>query len=158
MGVSVSATKPEITTEPATAMPNSLKSRPVLPWRKASGVKTATSEMVVAMTAKAISRVPFDGGGLGLLVQLFLMPEGVLQHDDRVVHHDADGQRQREQRQIVDREAEKVHHGERRDDRSRDGDGRDDRRAEVAQEDEDDDHDEDRRDDERVLAPPGWSA
>ena len=58
MGVSVSATKPEITTEPATAMPNSLNSRPVLPCRNASGVNTATSAIVVAITAKAISRVP----------------------------------------------------------------------------------------------------
>jgi hypothetical protein len=57
--VSVSATNPEITTAPATAIPNSLNSRPVFPCRKASGVNTATREMVVAITAKAISRVPW---------------------------------------------------------------------------------------------------
>ena len=58
IGVRVRATKPEMMTDPATAMPNSLNSRPVEPLRKASGVKTATRETVVAMTAKAISRVP----------------------------------------------------------------------------------------------------
>ena len=65
IGVSVSATNPEMTTDPATAMPNSLKSLPVLPWRKASGVNTATSAMVVAMTAKAISRVPLVAAVIG---------------------------------------------------------------------------------------------
>ena len=63
IGVSVSATKPEMTTEPASATPNSLKSRPVVPVRKASGAKTATSEIVVAMTAKPISLVPLHGRG-----------------------------------------------------------------------------------------------
>ena len=58
MGVRVSATNPEMMTEPATATPNSLNSRPVDPLRKASGVNTATRAIVVASTAKAISRVP----------------------------------------------------------------------------------------------------
>jgi len=58
MGVSVSATNPEMMTAPATAIPNSLNRRPVEPLRNASGVNTATREMVVASTAKAISRVP----------------------------------------------------------------------------------------------------
>src|SRR6266545_2905328 len=74
------------------------------------------------------------------------MPERVLQHDDRVVHHDADRDRQREQREVVDREAEEIHDRERRDDRRRDRESGDDRGADVAQEDEDDQHDEDRRD------------
>ena len=56
--VSVSATKLEITTAPAMAIPNSLNRRPVVPRRNANGENTATSEIVVAMTAKAISLVP----------------------------------------------------------------------------------------------------
>jgi hypothetical protein len=66
IGVSVRATKPETTTAPATAIPNSLNSRPVDPLRNASGVNTATSEMVVAMTAKPISRVPLTAASSGL--------------------------------------------------------------------------------------------
>jgi len=58
IGVSVSATKPEITTAPATAMPNSLNNRPAVPVRNASGENTATSAIVVAITAKPISLVP----------------------------------------------------------------------------------------------------
>ena len=58
IGVSVSATMPEMITAPPTATPNSLNSRPVAPVRKSNGEKTATSAIVVAMTAVVISRVP----------------------------------------------------------------------------------------------------
>ena len=58
IGVSVSATNPDSTTAPATAMPNSLSSRPVEPRRNPSGVNTATRAIVVAITAKPISPVP----------------------------------------------------------------------------------------------------
>src|SRR5947207_2327690 len=65
IGVSVSATKPEITTAPATAMPNSLNNRPAVPVRNASGVNTATSAIVVAMTANPISFVPRTAASSG---------------------------------------------------------------------------------------------
>ena len=58
MGVSVSATIPEMSTEPPTATPNSLNNRPVAPVRNSSGEKTATSAIVVAITAVVISFVP----------------------------------------------------------------------------------------------------
>ncbi len=58
IGESESAVNADTTTDAASVRPNSLKSRPVAPWRKASGEKTATSAMVVAMMANAISRVP----------------------------------------------------------------------------------------------------
>src|SRR5712692_989147 len=65
IGVSVSATNPEITTAPATAMPNSLNSRPVEPRRNPSGVNTATSAIVVAITANPISLVPLTAACSG---------------------------------------------------------------------------------------------
>src|SRR5438874_1749722 len=65
IGVSVSATNPEMTTAPATAMPNSLRSRPAVPRRNPNGVKTATSAMVVAITANPISFVPFVAASSG---------------------------------------------------------------------------------------------
>jgi hypothetical protein len=49
---------PDTSTAPPTATPNSLNSRPVAPVRKSNGEKTAIREMVVAMTAVVISRVP----------------------------------------------------------------------------------------------------
>ena len=65
IGVSVSATNPEMTTAPATAMPNSLRSRPAVPRRNPNGVNTATSAMVVAITANPISFVPFVAASSG---------------------------------------------------------------------------------------------
>ena len=140
-----------MTTEPATAMPNSLKSRPVEPLRNASGVKTATSEIVVAMTAKAISAGAVLRRGLRVFLQLLLVPVRVLQHDDGVVHHDADGQREREQGEVVDREPEEVHDREGRDDRRGDREAGDDRRPQVPQEEEDDHHDQAGREDQRLF-------
>src|SRR2546427_2986222 len=65
IGVNVRATNPEITTAPATAIPNSLSSRPVEPRRKPNGVNTATSAIVVAITAKPISLVPLTAACSG---------------------------------------------------------------------------------------------
>ena len=66
IGVSVSATQLEMTTATARVMPNSLNSRPVVPCRKASGENTATSATVVAITANAISLVPFRAASSGV--------------------------------------------------------------------------------------------
>ncbi len=65
----------------------------------------------------------------------------VLDHDDRVVDHDADRQHQPEQRQVVQAEAQGRHDGEGADQRDRDRDDRDDRRAPSLQEQDDDDDD-----------------
>ena len=78
------------------------------------------------------------------------MPEShvaldVLDHDDGVVDHDAHGQHQTEQRQIVDRDAERGEDRKGADQRYRDSDHRDDRRPPALQEQVDDaDHEDDR--------------
>ena len=51
-------------------------------------------------------------------------PVDVLEHDDRVVDDETDREHEPEQRQHVDRVTERVHHGQRGDDRHRDRDGR----------------------------------
>ncbi len=58
----------------------------------------------------------------------------VLDHDDGVVDQQADRQHHREHRQHVDREAERGEHAERAEQHHRHGDGRDQRGAEVLQE------------------------
>ena len=58
IGVKVRATKPEIKTATATAIPNSLNSLPTLPERNASGTNTATRAIVVEITANPISLLP----------------------------------------------------------------------------------------------------
>ena len=69
------------------------------------------------------------------------IPFDVLDHDDGVIDHDADRQHQPEQAERIDREAEQIHHGEGADDRNRNGDQRNDRRAPCLQEDDDDEYD-----------------
>ena len=73
------------------------------------------------------------------------VPLDVLEHDDRVVDDDADRQHHREQRQRVDRIAERVDAGERTDQRHRHGGERNDRRAPALQEQVDDEEHEQHR-------------
>ena len=75
---------------------------------------------------------------------------GVLQHDDRRIDDHADAERQTAEGHRVQREAAEVEQRERADHRHRNRRADDQRRAEVAQEREDDQHDEDAAD-HRVL-------
>ena len=70
------------------------------------------------------------------------MPLDVFDHHDGVVNHDADRQHETEQRQIVDREAERRHYREGADQRHRDRDDRNDRGPPALQEDQHHDDDE----------------
>src|SRR5215218_983902 len=88
---------------------------------------------------------------LGTLMQLLLVPVRVLQHDDRVIDHNADGQSQRQQREVVDGKSQEVHDRERGNDRCRDGQPGDDRGAQIAKKQENDDHDQYSRDPERLF-------
>ncbi|MNO65045.1 hypothetical protein D3C76_557850 [compost metagenome] len=74
----------------------------------------------------------------------------VLQHHDGIVHHDTNGQHQAEQGQQVDGEAQRIHPGEGADQRNRNRQDRDQRGADVLQEQEDHQHHQDQRLDEGV--------
>ena len=60
IGVSVSATKPEISTAPASVSANSVNSLPVRPGVNATGANTATRVRVMATMAKPISLLPLS--------------------------------------------------------------------------------------------------
>ncbi len=77
----------------------------MIPLMNATGRNTAISESVVASTARPMSRVAERRGDEGLLPLLLDEADDVLEHDDGVVDDDADGQREREQRDDVEREA-----------------------------------------------------
>jgi len=64
---------------------------------------------------------------------MFDMPVNVLQHDDGVVDDEADRERQRHEREVVQAVAELVHQREGPDDRDRQRERRDERRREIAQ-------------------------
>ncbi len=71
------------------------------------------------------------------------MARDVLEHDDRVVHHEAGRDRERHQRQVVQAVAAQIHHAEGAGQRHRHRDARNQRRAETAQKHEHD-HDHER--------------
>ena len=68
------------------------------------------------------------------------MPDDVLQHDDGIVHHEADGKDQGHHGQVVQAVVQQVHHGEGSDDGERQRQAGDDGRRHVAQKQEDHHH------------------
>src|SRR6202030_2859805 len=64
----------------------------------------------------------------------------VLDHHDRIIHHESGGDRERHQRQVVQAVAEQVHHSESTDQREWHSNARDDGRSKIAQKEEDDHH------------------
>ena len=111
-----------------------------MPGMKATGTNTDSSTSVMAMIGagdlahRLLGRL--RDRELGLLLD---HPLDVLDDDDRIVDDDADGQHQRQQRDGVGRVADRQHDREGADDRHRHRDQRDQRRAQLAEEQEDDD-------------------
>ena len=89
-------------------------------------------------------------GGVVVLAQMDV-PDDVLAHDDRIVDQQSDAKRQRHQRHVVQREAERVEKDEGRDHRDRQREPGDDRAAPRPEEQEDDQHRQKRAFDDRVL-------
>ena len=79
---------------------NSLNRRPSMPPMNSTGMNTAASDSVIETMVKPISREPFERRHHRRLAQ-FHVAHDVLQHDDGVVHHEADGKDQRHHRQVV---------------------------------------------------------
>ena len=82
-------------------------------------------------------------GRLARVEAFFDVNRGVLDDDDGVVHHDADGQDQGEQGHQIDREAQQGHGRERADDGHRHGGGRDQHGPPILQKHHDDDEHQD---------------
>ena len=101
----VKALMAEMIVETAMVTANWRKNWPVMPARKQHGMNTELSTSVMASIGPVIS-------SMALMVAVRGVQAGrdqsfdVLQHDDGVVHHDADGQHQPEQRQVVQAEAQ----------------------------------------------------
>ena len=122
-----------------------------MPVINPTGINTASSESVVASTARPISRVP-SIAALKRGHSLFLDEAvNILEHDDRVVDHDTDHQRQGKHRHLVQRVTERGDERERRDDRDRDSQGRDDGRPDIPEEEKDDDRGKNRAEDKMFL-------
>ena len=82
-------------------MANSRKSRPTMPPISRMGMKTAISEMLIEKTVKPISRAPCSAACVRAH-SLLEVARDVLHHHDGVVHHEAGGDGQRHEREIVE--------------------------------------------------------
>ena len=71
-----------------------------MPPISSSGMNTATSEMLMRQHGEADLLAPFKRR-LHRAHALFQVARDVLDHHDRVVHHEAGGDGQRHQRQVV---------------------------------------------------------
>ena len=77
-------------------------------------MKTATSEMLIEKTVNPISRAPLQRGRERAHA-VFHVAGYVFHYDDGVVDDKAARDAKRHEREIVDTEAEQVHHRERAD-------------------------------------------
>ena len=115
-----------------------------MPLMNAVGMNTADRPNATAMTAGVTSSIALYVASRGAS-PCSIHRSTFLDHDDRVVDHDADRQHQSEQRQVVEREPQQVEHRAGADERHRHGDERDHARPPALQEhDHDDDDEQDR--------------
>jgi len=88
IGVSVNDTNPDTRIAMPMTTANSLNTRPTTPPMKNTGMKTATSEIVIDMIVKVISREPLSAACNRAEPRLG-MADNVLEHNDRIVDHKA---------------------------------------------------------------------
>ncbi len=136
-GVMVMALIAEMIVETVIVTANWRKNWPVMPPISAQGTKTAQSTSPTATIGPGDLFHGLERGGAGL-EPVGHLPLDVFQHDDRVVDYDADRQHQPEERNVVQAEAKRGHHGEGADERDGHVDHRQDHRPPVLQEEEHD--------------------
>jgi hypothetical protein len=118
---------------------NSRNRRPTTSAMNSSGMSTAMSEMVKDRIVKPICSSLERGLKWG--VAPLDVPGDILDHNDGIVYHEARGDRQRHQRQVVQTEPRERQSAEGTDQGQRHGDAWYDRRRQVAQEEKDYHHD-----------------
>src|SRR5690242_17774713 len=69
------------------------------------------------------------------------MPVDILNNDNRIINHEADGDRERHEGNVVETEVEQIHGRERAEQRENDGHARNSRGPEIAKEQQDDKND-----------------
>ena len=106
IGVSVTETTPEMRMAAVIVTANSRKSRPRMPPMNRIGMNTAASETVI-VTNREADLLRALQRRLERRLARFHVAHGVLEHHDRVVHDEADGEDQRHHRQVVEAV---VHH------------------------------------------------
>ena len=116
MVVSETTSETMMATESVTA--NSRNSRPTMPPISRIGMKTATSDRLME-THREADLARAAQGRLHRRHALLQVARDVLDHHDRVVHHEPRRDRQRHQREIVEAVTAQVHDAEGADQRDR---------------------------------------
>ena len=138
IGVSVNDTSSETAMANEAVNPNDDMKRPTMPPMKPMGRNTASSENVVAITARPISFVPSIAASIGRHALLFHEAVNVFEHNNGVVDHDAHHQGQRQHGDLIQVESNGSHQREGGDDRRGNGQRRDQSGADVGEKREDD--------------------
>jgi hypothetical protein len=108
----------------------------MMPAMNNSGMNTAINENVIG---ESDLPCPLDGGFERRLAP-FEIADDVLDHHDRIIDDEADGNGQPHERQIVEAVAEGVHHAEGADQREGHNDARNEGRPDIVEKQEDDRH------------------
>ena len=101
IGVSVSDTNPDTRIATPIVTANSWNSFPMIPPMKRIGMNTAASDSVIETIVNPTSVAPVDRR-LQRRFPHLQVADDVLEHHDRVVHHEAHGERERHERQVVE--------------------------------------------------------
>ena len=150
-GESVSALTAEMSTAALIVTANWRNSSPEMPAMKAIGTNTDSSTRVMPTIGAGHLRHRLLGRFRRRQVRLFLHHSlDVLDHDDRVVHHDADREHQRQQRDGVGRITKRKKNGETSNQTDRNGNDRNNGCAQIAEKQEHDDGDQNKCLDKRL--------
>ena len=141
-GVSVKATITDRITETEIVMANCLYNWPTMPPMNETGTNTAHSTRPMAITGPLTSSIAFSVACSGRQAMLDVVLHG-FDHHDGVVHHDADREHDRQHGERIDRKAQSHERREGSHQGNRHRQHRNERRADVAQEDEHHDQHED---------------
>ena len=90
----------------------------MIPLMNSTGINTAASEMVMDRMVKPISFAPSNAACHARLPH-FHVADDVFEHDDGIVHDEGHGERERHEREVVQRVAEQRHGRKGADDRHR---------------------------------------
>ena len=112
IGASVKLTSSDTAMAKDIVRPKLLMKRPTMPLRKATGMKTASSDKRGGHDREADLARAIDGRIMRRLLLLLEMPEDVLHHDDGVIDHDAHRQRERDEADHVQRDVRDPHDAE----------------------------------------------
>ena len=153
MGVVVKEITSEINIATDKVTVNSRKISPTIPPANMNGMNTATSDRLMETTVKPTSRAPEQRRAHARHARLD-MPGRVLHDHDGIVDHESRRDGERHQREIVERIAEEVHRAEGADQRHRNDERRDQRRAMAVQENVDHQDDERHRKQQGLLDLP----